>query len=177
MRSAPRRAARSDLWRSERGIAAVEFALLAPVVSLILMLVVDFGFAFNTQLRLISAAAAGAQYIQKNGASLTSSNFSAFATSVTSVVTTVSGLSPAPTVTVKINNTTDGSGAGKYYCVSGSPPSWTQVSSSSSSCASNLYGGQYVTLTVSTTLTNIFPTDPIVSSVFPLQETIIVRVQ
>ena len=141
------------------------------------MLVVDFGFAFNTQLRLISAAAAGAAIHPEKR-------------SVPDVVQLLRlrdlghlggddglRLEPAPTVTVKINNTTDGSGAGKYYCVSGSPPSWTQVSSSSSSCASNLYGGQYVTLTVSTTLTNIFPTDPIVSSVFPLQETIIVRVQ
>ena len=177
MRSKRRPTSRFALWRSDEGIAAVEFALLAPVVSVILMLVVDFGFAFNTQLRLISAAAAGAQYIQKNGAALTSSNFSAFATSVTSVVTTVSGLSPAPTVVVKINNTTDGSGAGKYYCASGSPPSWTQVSSASASCSTDLYGGQFVTLTVSTTLTNIFPTDPVVSSVFPLQETVIVRVQ
>lgn len=177
MKSERRRASRFDLWRSDKGIAAVEFALLAPVVSLILMLVVDFGFAFNTQLRLISAAAAGAQYIQKNGTALTSSSFSAFATSVTSVVTTVSGLSTAPTVVVKINNTTDGSGAGKYYCVAGSPPTWTQVSSSTSSCTTSVYGGQYVTLTVSTTLTNMFPTDPIVSSVFPLQETVIVRVQ
>jgi Flp pilus assembly protein TadG len=42
--------------RSERGAVAVEFALLAPVLLLLLLGVVEFGRVFNAQLQLTAAA-------------------------------------------------------------------------------------------------------------------------
>lgn len=44
---------------SERGAVAVEFALLAPVLIMILLGIMEFGRAYNTQLTLTSAAREG----------------------------------------------------------------------------------------------------------------------
>lgn len=44
---------------SERGAAAVEFALLAPVLIMILLGIMEFGRAYNAQLSLTAAAREG----------------------------------------------------------------------------------------------------------------------
>ena len=163
--------------RSQKGVVALEFALMAPLLISIFMLLVDFGIAMNTKLKLLSALSAGAQYAQNYGTSLTSSNFSTFASQLSTFVSCAADLKSTPTITVKINNTTDGSAAGNWYCVSGTTPSWTQVASSTSQCATNLTAGKFVTLTISTTLSSAFPTDPIVGQFFSLQQSILVRVQ
>lgn len=165
------------LLKSSDAVAAVEFALISPLLILILMIATDFGMAYNAKLKLLSALAAGAQYIQVNGTSLTSSSFANFSSAVSAVVTSTGNFPTTPTVSVAINNTTDGSAAGTYYCVSSSPPTWTKASSSTSVCSANLTAGQFVTLSVSLTLTNVFPGNPIAGSVFPLSESIIVRVK
>lgn len=46
---------------SERGAVAVEFALLAPVLILILLGIMEFGRAYNTQITLSNAAREGAR--------------------------------------------------------------------------------------------------------------------
>lgn len=162
---------------ADRGLAVVEFALLSPLMILVLLLAVDFGVAFNMQLRLLSAVAAGAQYIQNNGTALTASGFSRFADSVETVVKQSADLVVTPTVSVAVNNTADGSAAGGYYCVDGSPPTFTQMASAGSSCGNDVTAGKYVTLKVALSLSTVFPTDPVVGTVFPLHETIIVRVK
>lgn len=163
--------------RSRRGVVIVEFAIVAPVLMTLLMLVADFGIALNMRLRVGAAAGAAAQYIHTNGTGLTQAGFAAFANSVKSVVTSTADLSVTPVVTVLINNTSDGSGANSYYCVSGSPPVWTAAASSSSTCSSNLTAGQFITLSISASIPSLFPTDPVIGAVFPLSETIIVRVK
>ena len=45
--------------RSDRGAAAVEFALVLPLLLLLLGGIIDFGFAFNTQISLTHAAREG----------------------------------------------------------------------------------------------------------------------
>lgn len=49
--------------RNERGAAAVEFALILPVLLLILIGIVEFSLAFNAQLSLNQAAREGARYM------------------------------------------------------------------------------------------------------------------
>ena len=48
--------------RSSRGIAATEFAVVAPMLILVLLSTADFGMAMVRMLRLEAAARAGAQY-------------------------------------------------------------------------------------------------------------------
>lgn len=47
---------------SERGAAAVEFAILLPVLLLILIGIMEFGRAFNVQITASNAAREGARY-------------------------------------------------------------------------------------------------------------------
>lgn len=54
-------------WESERGAAAVEFALVFPLLVLILFGIVEFGSIYNAQLMLTSAAREGARTMAVTG--------------------------------------------------------------------------------------------------------------
>jgi Flp pilus assembly protein TadG len=47
------------LWRSDSGAAAVEFALIVPLLLLLVFGIVEFGRAYNTQLSVSAAAREG----------------------------------------------------------------------------------------------------------------------
>lgn len=49
--------------RDGRGVAAVEFAFVAPILIMLLAGIVDLGFAFERSLRLATAAQAAAQHL------------------------------------------------------------------------------------------------------------------
>ncbi len=51
---------------SERGISAVEFALIVPVLVLLMLGAFDFAQGFREKQRLVNAAQAGAQYAAQN---------------------------------------------------------------------------------------------------------------
>ena len=57
-----------SLARDNRGNAAVEFALMMPLLLLLLSGLIDFGRAFFTSMELENSARAGAQYAFVNGA-------------------------------------------------------------------------------------------------------------
>lgn len=45
--------------KTEEGAAAVEFALILPILALLIFGIIEFGFAFNTQISLTQAAREG----------------------------------------------------------------------------------------------------------------------
>lgn len=53
--------------KSERGAVAVEFALVVPVLFLLIFGVVEFGNIYNVQLQLTAAAREGAREMAING--------------------------------------------------------------------------------------------------------------
>jgi Flp pilus assembly protein TadG len=162
---------------SEEGVYAVEAALLAPVLIFFTMLAINFGMAYNMKLRLVTAAGAGIAYAQKNGASVTPSTFASFTNSIAGVVQSSANFGGTPPmVDVRINNSS-GSAAGQYYCVTGSPPAWSQAADASTNCGNGVTASQFVTLTLSTSANNFFPTAGIVGSVIQEQETIVARIQ
>lgn len=75
----------------DRGSVAVEFALLLPVLLLLIFGIIDFGRAINDQITLTQAA--------REGARLASLGYSASAVT-TRAQSAATGLSPAPTVAV-----------------------------------------------------------------------------
>jgi Flp pilus assembly protein TadG len=77
----------------DRGAAAVEFALLLPVLLLILFGIIDFGRALNAQITLTQAAREGARLAALGVPS---------ATVITRAQTAATGLSP---VTVTVSST------------------------------------------------------------------------
>ncbi|WP_309050701.1 TadE/TadG family type IV pilus assembly protein [Streptomyces sp.] len=50
-------------WHSERGAAAVEFALVLPMLLFIMLGIIEFGRAYNTQISLTHAARETARYM------------------------------------------------------------------------------------------------------------------
>lgn len=54
-------------WDSERGAAAVEFALILPILVLILFGVIEFGGVYNAQLMLTGAAREAAREMTVGG--------------------------------------------------------------------------------------------------------------
>jgi len=54
-------------WRDDRGAAAVEFAIIAPVLILLLIGIVEYGLVFNTQLQLTGAAREAAREMAVTG--------------------------------------------------------------------------------------------------------------
>ena len=62
-----RRLFRKSTWGSDRGAAAVEFALVFPVLILVLIGIIEYGAVFNTQLMLTSAAREGARTMAVTG--------------------------------------------------------------------------------------------------------------
>jgi Flp pilus assembly protein TadG len=76
---------------ANQGLAAIEFALLAPVLMALLVGLLDFGLAFQRQLNVNAAAEAGASYAVINGFDVTG---------ISTIVTNSGGgiqASPAPT--------------------------------------------------------------------------------
>ncbi len=58
----PKATLRALLRLRRRGVAAVEFALAAPILLLLVLAAVDFGWGFYDGLQVQGAASAGAQY-------------------------------------------------------------------------------------------------------------------
>ncbi len=83
-----RRLFRGITWGSDRGAAAVEFALVFPLLVLILIGIVEYGSVFNTQLMLTSAAREGARAMAVTGDA---------AAARAAVIDAAIGLSPALT--------------------------------------------------------------------------------
>lgn len=123
------------IWHDRRGTAAIEFALISPVFIILLVGVVELGFAGLDAMRVQDAAEAGALYAQVNGW-----DAAGIAAAVTSA-TGASGLTatPAPVNFCGCPGTdgiaavdcmgacTDGSAPGKYVTVSASMPRLTIV--------------------------------------------------
>ncbi|MCL2713429.1 MAG: pilus assembly protein [Alphaproteobacteria bacterium] len=158
---------------SDDASMAVEFALVAPILIVFVMLTISFGMAYNIQLRLETAAGAAIAYAQKNA--VTHASFGTFATGVTKVAQAAANFDSALTVEVDVNNTSDGSAADTPYCVDGTPPVWRAMSDASASCGNNVTAGQFVTVKLSTTANSFLPTAGVVGSVIPLSETITAR--
>lgn len=56
-----------DPLRSTCGVAAIEFAIIAPVLLMLIVSVIELGLATRDSLRAQAAAAEGAYYAMKNG--------------------------------------------------------------------------------------------------------------
>jgi Flp pilus assembly protein TadG len=163
-----------------RGIASVEFAMLAPMFCLLLAGVVDLGGALFTKFKLDAAVTAGANFAQVNATNVSSANGQTLASNIATVVETSQGAAwandavvvndgPSTTVTSgSASNSGTASNADLCYCPSGTPGSFTWGSSTSCGTAcpgSNTgFAGKFVTITASETYTPIFSSYGIVQN-------------
>ena len=168
------------LLTARRCVAAVEFALLAPIFVLMFAAIVDLGNALWTWCRLEEAVAAGTelrigqrrrQQQLCNGERTVRISPADIAGIVANSAKVGSYLTPAD-VTVVVNNgpaTTITNGvpansgtpanADSYYCPTGSPPTWSWGSAygtAGTACTGGGTSGKFVTVTASYNFTPFF---------------------
>jgi Flp pilus assembly protein TadG len=162
----------------ERGVAAVEFALILPMFGLILAGIVDLGSVLYTRFRLNSAVSAASNYVVVNASNVNSTGGATLASNAATIVQSSQGSSWAnasvvvnngPTST--INNGTASAGgtaasADSCYCptYTGGVTTWGSPVACGSACAAGPKAGKFVTITASRTYTPLFSTYGIVQN-------------
>jgi Flp pilus assembly protein TadG len=171
---------RRGLLGDNRGIAAVEFALLAPVFCLLMAGVVDLGGVLFTKFKLDAAVTAGANFAQVNAVNVSSTNGGTLASNIATIVETSQGsgwaddgvvVNNGPTTTVTTGTASSGgtaTNADACYCPSGTPGSfnWGSSMTCGNACPGSNTGfaGKFVTITASKQYTPIFSSYGIVAN-------------
>jgi Flp pilus assembly protein TadG len=135
------------------GVAATEFALVAPFFVAIIVAITDFTMVYHQQLQLGSVLAAAAEYGFSQGQTLSGS------TLTTAITTFISAVTPITLHTVSASyNNSDASGC---YCVSGSPAAFTGPLTCGATCTdgSGSTAGQYIVISASFSYAALFPPD------------------
>jgi Flp pilus assembly protein TadG len=146
------------IW-CRRGVAALEFALVSPILLILLGGIADFGLALWAKSRLASAVAQGGQYAFLAGVGVTASQ-------IQTMVRTTSTLSGVTATTPKPPG---------YYCLADTPPALTN-STSGSVCADGTNAGFYVQITATYAYPAILPAFSTLAS-STLTESTTVRIQ
>jgi Flp pilus assembly protein TadG len=150
--------------RSPRaGIAAVEFAILAPILILLLVVAADGAQAIMAEMRLSAAVSAGADYALNNAINATSTNGAGMASTIAAIVGNANGtgwaggtvvINNGPTATFTGGSSTPSgtaANADSYYCLTGTPGAWvwgTAYAGNSQACITST-AGKFVTIAAS----------------------------
>ena len=159
---------RRGFRRDERGVAAVEFALIVPFFALIIAATVDFGIELYVREQLDDSVSAAANYALVNAAQVNSSDGASLASSLASLVANTHGSNWASsTITVNAGPTASSSGAASgaasaadsCYCPTGSASSvtWGGSQTCGATCPSGSVAGKYVLVTASANYSPLFP--------------------
>jgi Flp pilus assembly protein TadG len=157
------------LWRRCNGVAALEFAMITPVLLFICAGLADFGLALRDQMQLHQAVSNGAGYAFAAQQSLLASLGTVSPATVTSVVSASLTLP-----NVRVTASTPGP-----YCVqtntqSSPPTSSLTAGSYDTACPGGNPAGTYMTITAQYTYTPMMPAYSQLASRF-LSATAIVR--
>jgi Flp pilus assembly protein TadG len=142
---------------------------VAPLLSVLFIGTVDAAQVFRTQLQLAAVVSSGAVYAVVNQQNVNSTSGAALAASIAAIVGNTNG-SGWTSGTVVVNNgptatfsggtaTASGtaSNANSYYCLTGSPGSWswgTALTGNTTACSSgSATAGKFVTITASRAFT------------------------
>jgi Flp pilus assembly protein TadG len=137
------------------GVAAIEFALFAPILMVLFLCTVDLGLGFYRKMQVQNASQAGAQYAVLNG--YKSSGITAAVTNATKF--TDIAATPAPSQSCGCPSTT---GIVAATC--------------GSLCTSGSQAGTYVVVSAQATYTTLFPY-PIIPNSFPFAVQSTVRIK
>jgi len=120
------------------GVAAIEFAMMAPTLVFLLMGIFDVGQMTYTSMQVRAAAHAGAQYVYANPSNCTASGISTAVTSATPSLTV--SASPTPV-------------CGIQACVTNN----VLVTTANSTCPSGDPPGTYASISAKATFTPVAP--------------------
>ena len=141
-----------ELWRSQRGVAMIEFAVVMPVLVLLMLPLIDLGMGFYTKTQMMTAAEAGSQYAFVHGWNGTSTTTQTAILSAVTSATSLSGLSasPAPVLACGCAN-------GTTITYSSPGGSFTPSSCFAlTACANTQKPGAYVTVSTQVNYTPLF---------------------
>ncbi|MBL8583494.1 MAG: pilus assembly protein [Rhizobiaceae bacterium] len=165
----PLRAA-ARFCQDKAGVSTVEFAMVTPVILLIMAGTLDLGRALMTRFEVTSAVSASTNYALLNADRVNSKSGSALATEIATVAAS-SLQSNQGDITVVINNgssvnvnngTPQPSGtaanADSCYCptMSGYSVTWGSTKTCGSACSGGGLAGKFVTITASKPYTPMF---------------------
>jgi Flp pilus assembly protein TadG len=167
-------------WKGEeRGFAVLEFALLTPVVLVILAGTADLGTVLYARVQVDSAVNAAANYALVNASSVSSSGASSMASSMASYVNaSLPGTDGGAAISVNNGaNQTAGTGASvsggstasaadSCYCPSGSGATvtWGSATTCGSSCPNGGFAGKFVVINAHQPFTPMFSNWGIISA-------------
>jgi Flp pilus assembly protein TadG len=140
---------------ARQGMAALELAIVAPVLVFILGGLVTLGNAMMAKEQIATALQTGAELamLQANSASGTIVNNDLIAAMRGAVDRSI----PANAITIDQSHYTSGASSPTTYCVTGTPGNYTYTATASTTkCADSSIPGQFVTLKISYSLTNLF---------------------
>jgi Flp pilus assembly protein TadG len=182
------------LWRGlarrREGTAAVELALVAPMLLTLAAGIIDFARVYHDEIELSSAVAAAAEYALINGPTISSTNVASLAATISGIVANSNGNAWAgATVTVNDGATstiTSGppsssgtaSNANSCWCPTGTSASWGwgTAATCGTTCAGGTLAGKFVTITGTRACSAIFGNYGLISNT-TLHQSTIVQVQ
>jgi Flp pilus assembly protein TadG len=149
------------LVRQGKATAAVELALIAPLMLTLFAGIIDFARVYDQELELSSAVAAAAEYALINAASINSTNAAGLAATLSGIVANSNGAAWAgATVTVNDGATSvvasagttasgTASNANSCWCPTGNSAAWGwgAAAACGSTCAGGTLAGKFVTIT------------------------------
>jgi Flp pilus assembly protein TadG len=170
--------------------AAVELALMAPLLLTLLAGITDFARVYDQEIELSSAVASAAEYALINAANVNSTNATSLAGTLSSIVANSNGAAWAgATVTVNdgatsavTNGATTASGtaanANSCWCPTGSSAAWGwgAAATCGSACAGGTLAGKFVTIAGTRAFTAIFGNYGLIGNT-TLHQSTIVQVQ
>jgi hypothetical protein len=165
-----------------RGTAAVELALISPMLLILFAGVIDFGRVYHDEIELSSAVAAAGQYALLNAANINSAGAASLAGTISGIVSNGNGVGWAsasvtvnagPTSVVAGGVTTPGgtaANADSCWCPTGGPSggptggptggttawSWGTAATCGATCAGGTLAGKFVTIAGTRSFTAIF---------------------
>lgn len=161
---------RLGLRTPRHGTAAVELALIAPLMLILLAGIIDFARAYDQEIELSAAVAAASEYALINAANINSSSAVALAATLSGIVANSNGAAWAgATVTVNDGATSTVAGgattssgtaanANSCWCPTGNSATWGwgAAATCGSACAGGTLAGKFVTITGTRSFTAIF---------------------
>jgi Flp pilus assembly protein TadG len=177
-------------WGQRKGTAAMELALIAPMLLILLTGIFDFARLYHDEIELSGAVAAAAQYALINASSINSTGVTSLAATLSGIVANSNGSNWAgATVTANdgatstvTGGTTTSSGtaanANSCWCPTGSPASltWGTAATCGSACTGGTLAGKFVTITGTRVFSAIFGNYGVISN-STLQQSTIVQTQ
>jgi hypothetical protein len=178
------------LFRRRDGTAAVELALISPMLMILLAGIIDFGRAYREEIELSSAVAAASQYALLNVARINSTSATGLAATLSGIVANTNGVDWAgATVTVNAGATHAIAGgvpaasgttsnADSCWCPTGASAAWQWGSAATcgSPCAGGTLAGKFVTIAGTRRFTAIFTAYGLIGNV-TLHQSAIVQAQ